>query len=81
MTPSRLGAVSMLLIFEFNRNGNNASVSDASLGDHMPSEMLDVAHRSPQYRYLHAAVVIKVDVHCGNRQIVMLVKGLGQAPP
>jgi hypothetical protein len=70
----------MLLIFKFNRNGNKASVSDAALGDHMPREMLDAAHRSSQYRYLHAAIVIKVDVHCGNRQIVVLVKGLRQAP-
>jgi len=69
----------MLLSFEFNGNCNKASVTDAALRNHMPSEVSDVEHRSPQYRYLHAAVVVKVDVHCGNRQVVMLVKGVRQA--
>jgi len=38
MTPGRLSAVRMLLILEFNRHSNEASVTYAALGDDMPSE-------------------------------------------
>ena len=38
MTPGRLSAMHMLLILEFNRHSNEASVTYAALGDDMPSE-------------------------------------------
>jgi hypothetical protein len=79
MAPARLSAMWMLLIFEFNRNSNKASVTHTALGDDMLSEVPDIAHRTPEHRYFDAAVVIKVDVHRRNRQIVVLVKGPGQA--
>ena len=79
MTPGRLSAVCMFLIFEFHRHSNEASVTYAALGDDMPSEVPNVAHRAPQHRYLHATVVIKVDVHRRNGQIMVLVRGPGQA--
>jgi len=81
---ARLSAMCMHLIFEFDRYSNKASVTDAALGDYMPSELADVAHRAPQHRYLHATVVIEVKVKRRKRQLVMLVKGghqpLGQIP-
>ena len=79
MAPARLSAMCMHLIFEFDRYSNKASVTDAALGDYMPSELADVAHRAPQHRYLHATVVIKMDMHRRHRQIMVLVKGPGQA--
>src|ERR1700732_4980916 len=63
MAPARLSAMCMHLVFEFDRYSNKASVTDAALGDYMPSELADVAHRAPQHRYLHATVVIKMDMH------------------
>src|SRR5271157_1970353 len=63
MASAALGAMCMVLIFELDRNGNEASVTDAALGDDTPSEVPDFVHRAPQHRYLHAAVVIEVDVH------------------
>ena len=79
MTPGRLSAMHMLLILEFNRHSNEASVTYAALGDDTPSEMPNVVHCAPQHRYLHATVVIKVDVHRRNGQIMALVRGPGQA--
>jgi hypothetical protein len=79
MAPPRLSAMWMLLIFEFDGNGNKASVTHTALGDDMLSEVSDIAHRAPEHRDFHAAVVIKVDVHRRNRQIVVLVKGPSQA--
>ena len=79
MTLSRTGAVSMLLGFEFDRDGNKATMTDPALGDHMLSEVSNIGHRSPQHRDLHAAIVIKVNVHCSDRQIVPLVGVVGQA--
>jgi hypothetical protein len=70
MAPARLSAMCMHLIFEFDRYSNKASVTDAALGDYMPSELADVAHRAPQHRYLHATVVIKMDMHRRHRQSV-----------
>jgi hypothetical protein len=67
MAPAGLSAMCMLLIFEFDRNSNKATVTDAALGDQVPSEVAEFGHRAPQHRYLHAAVVIKVDVHCRHR--------------
>jgi hypothetical protein len=52
MAPPRLSAMWMLLSFEFNRNGNKASVTHTSLGDDMLSEVPDIAHRAPEHRYL-----------------------------
>jgi hypothetical protein len=63
MAPARLSAMCMHLIFEFDWYSNKASVTDAALRDYMPSELADVAHRAPQHRYLHATVVIKMDMH------------------
>ena len=79
MAPARLSAMWMLLIFEFDRNSNKASVTDAALGDQMASEVPEFGHRAPEHRYLHAAVVIKVNVHCRHRQIMVFMKGRGQA--
>ena len=44
----------------------------------MPSEVPEVVHLTPQHRYLHATIVIKVDVHRRNRQIMVLVRAPGQ---
>jgi hypothetical protein len=71
MAPARLSAMCMHLIFEFDRYSNKASVTDAALGDYMPSELADVAHRAPQHRYLHTTVVIKMDMHRRHRQIMV----------
>src|SRR5690348_115428 len=48
MAPPRLSAMWMLLIFEFDRNGNKASVTHTALGDDMLSEVSDIAHRAPE---------------------------------
>ena|SRR5438105_862413 len=74
----RLSAMWMLLIFEFDRNSNKASVTDAALRDQMASEVPEFGHRAPEHRYLHAAVVIKVDMHCRHRQIMVFMKGPSQ---
>jgi len=79
MAPVPLSAMGMLLMFKFDRNSNKASVTDAALADNMPGETPDFVHRAPQHRYLHAAVVIKVDMYCRHRQVMVLVKGPGQA--
>src|ERR1700730_2732268 len=79
MAPARLRAMCMHLVFEFDRYSNKASVTDAALGDYIPSELADVTHRAPQHRYLHATVVIKMDMQRRHRQIMVLVKGPGQA--
>ena len=67
----------VVLIFEFDRNGNEAPVTNASFGNNMPCEVLDIAHRAPQHRDLHATVVVKVDVHRRDRQMMVGVKGAG----
>ena len=67
MAPARLSAMCMHLIFEFNRYSNKASVTDAALGDYMPSKVVDLAPRPLQHGYLHAAVVVEVDVHRRDR--------------
>jgi hypothetical protein len=50
MAPPRLSTMWMLLIFEFNWNGNKASVTHTALGDDMLSEVPDIAHRAPEHR-------------------------------
>jgi len=46
MAPARLGAVRVLLIFQFDRNSDQMPVADAALGNDMLSEMLDIAQRT-----------------------------------
>ena len=69
----------MLPSFEFNGHSNEPSMTYAALGNDMPSEVPDILHRAPQHRYFHATIVIKVNVHRRNRQIMVLVRGPGQA--
>jgi hypothetical protein len=79
MPPSRFGAMSMRLVFEFDGYGNKASVAYAALGNNMLSEAPDIAHSTLEHRDLQATVVIQVDVHRRDRQIMVVVKGSGQA--
>jgi hypothetical protein len=79
MASPRLSSMCMFLGFECNGHSNEPSVTYATLRDNLPSEVPHILHRAPQHRYLHATVVIKVDVHRHNRQIMVLVRGPGQA--
>ncbi len=74
MAAPRLSPMCMLSSFEFDGHGNEPSVTDAALGDDLPSEVPDIVHRAPQHRHLHAAIVIEVDVHRRNRQIMVRVE-------
>jgi hypothetical protein len=78
VAPPRLSPMRMLLSFECNGHSNEPPVTYAALGDDMPSEVPEVVHRTPQHRHLHATIVIKVDVHRRNRQIMVLVRAPGQ---
>ena len=79
MAPSTLGSMCMFLGFECDGHGNELPVTHAALGDDLPSEVPHILHRASQHCYLHAAIVIKVDVHRRNGQIMALVRGPGQA--
>ena len=79
MTPGRVGAVTVSLIFELDRNRDKASVAHAAFGGDVPSKTLNVARRTPQHRHFHAAVVIEMDMHRRNRQVVVVVKRASQA--
>jgi hypothetical protein len=78
MAPPTLGSMCVFLGFECNGHGNEPSVTHAALGDDLPSKVPDILHCASQHCYLHAAIVIKVDVHRRNRQIMVLVRGPGQ---
>ena len=79
MPPSRFGAMSMRLVFELDGYANKASVAYAALGNNMLSEAPDIAHSTLEHCDLQATVVIQVDVHRRDRQIMVVVKGSGQA--
>ena len=63
MTPARLGAMGVRLVLEFDRDGNEPSVTDAALGNDPLSEVADVTHGPLQYRDFHAAVVVEMHMH------------------
>lgn len=79
MASARFGTMGVFLIFEFNGNGDEASVTYATLGDDMLGEIADIVHRAPQHRDLHAAIVIEVDVQRSDRQIMVVMENPGQA--
>ncbi len=45
MAPARLAGMCVLLLFEFDRNRNQASMAHSALGDDMPREIAHIAHR------------------------------------
>ena len=69
----------MLLALKFHRNHNQLTVTHTAFGDDLLSEVADVDQRALEHGYLHAAVVVEMDVHGRNRQIVVRVRAVGQA--
>jgi len=47
---------------KLDRHGNELAVPDAALGDHMVGEFANISCLPSQYRDLHAALVIEMDV-------------------
>ena len=53
-------------------------MAHAALGDHVLGEMLHLVGLAAQDGHLHAAVMVEMGVHRGERQLVMVVEGVGQ---
>ena len=71
-------AVGMCFLFHFDRDGHEAAMPHSPLGDDMFGEMMNFARFSAQQRNFHAAGMVEMNLHGGDRQIVMMVMRLGK---
>ena len=71
-------AVGMRFLFHFDRDGHEAAMPHSPLGDDMFGEMMNFARFSAQQRDFHAAGMVEMNLHGGDRQIVMMVMRLGK---
>jgi hypothetical protein len=76
---ARVAAMAVLALFDPHRHGDQLAIAHAALGDDVVGEMLHIGSLAAQHSDLHAAVVVEMDMHRGQRQIVMLVEGAGEA--
>src|SRR6516164_2056806 len=60
------------------RHHHDPSVANAALGDHMLGEFSHLAALAAQDGDLHAAVVVEVGMHRGERQFMMVMERIGQ---
>ena len=60
------------------RHQHDAAVAHAALGDHVLGEVLHGAGLALEHGHLHAAVMVEVDMQRRQRQLVVIVEGLGQ---
>ena len=61
-----------------HRDQHDAAVADAAFGDHVLGKMLHLVGFAAQDRHLHAAIVVEMRVHGGERQLVVVVEGIGE---
>lgn len=71
-------AVGVRFLLHFDRDGHKPAMPHPPLGDDMFGEMMNFARFSAQQRDLHAAGMVEMNLHGGDRQIVMLVMRLGK---
>jgi len=71
-------AVNMRFRFERNRNEDEPAVANAALGDDMLGEMANVGGRASQHGDLKTGMMIEMDVHGCERQVMMIVLGRRQ---
>ena len=72
-------AVGVRLDQDVGRHQHDAAVAHAALGDHVLGEMLHLLGLAAQDRHLHAAVMVEMRMHRGERQLVVVVEGVGEA--
>jgi hypothetical protein len=75
----RIAAMRVLLLLDFDRHHDDSAVTHAALRDNALGEMSNFVGSAAQQGHLHAAFMIEMDVHGGERQIVMLVERTRQA--
>lgn len=77
-------AVGVRFLLHFDRDSHKPAMPYPPLGDDLFGEMMDLARPPTQHRDLHAACMIEMNLHGGDRQIVMMVmrvgKTLGELP-
>src|SRR5215468_10292616 len=59
---------------------DDTTIAHASLGDDVLSQMFHVAARTLQRRHLHATVVVEMHMQRRQRDVVVAMKILHQAP-
>jgi hypothetical protein len=74
----RLVAVRVRLVGDLDRYQNHATMANAPFGDHMLGAMLDVARPALEYRDLHAAFVVEMNMQRCMRHVVMIMKGMNE---
>ena len=67
------------LMMDFYRNHIEAPVAYAAFSDQVVGKLLHVSVVAPQNGNFHAGVVIKVNVHRRQRDVVMFMKRIDQA--
>ena len=75
---ARFWTVRVCLIVEFDRNGNQASMTNSALGDYMSGKVAHIAGRASENCDLQTTFMVKMHVHRCDRQIMAVVKRPGQ---
>ena len=78
MSVRRPVGVGMGLDQDIGRHQDDAAMADAALGDHVLGEVLHLVGLAAQDGHLHAAVVVEVGVHRGERQLVVVMESVGE---
>jgi hypothetical protein len=73
-------AVPMGFDLLFNGNLNQSPMADTALGDNVPRQMFHIGGIATEDGNFHDAVMVEMDMGCRQRQVMMVVEGLGKPP-
>ncbi len=78
MAARTLAAMGVNLIAFFYRDCQETTISHAALGYHVFRDTLNIPTASFKNRHLQATVMIKVNMHCCQRRVVMLMERMDE---
>src|SRR5271170_780071 len=79
VTPDGLAVVvTMFFIFDFNRNESHLAMAHSTLGDHTARKFFHGRTVAAQNGHFQTAVMIKVNMHRGDRKIVVPMIGFSE---